>query len=37
LAFPFYYVAYVLSGAFFMHALVQLSQIYEMINSNLKR
>jgi TRAP-type transport system small permease protein len=37
LAFKFYYAAYVLSGAFFMQALVQLSQIYEMINPNPKR
>jgi TRAP-type C4-dicarboxylate transport system permease small subunit len=37
LAFPFYYAAYVLSGAFFIQALVQLSQICEMINPNPER
>jgi TRAP-type C4-dicarboxylate transport system permease small subunit len=37
LAFPFYYATYALAGAFFMQALVQLSQIYEMINPNPKR
>jgi TRAP-type C4-dicarboxylate transport system permease small subunit len=37
LAFPFYYAAYVISGAFFIQAMVQLSQIYEAINPNPKR
>jgi TRAP-type transport system small permease protein len=37
LAFPFYYAAYAVSGAFFVQALVQLSQIYEMIKTKPER
>jgi TRAP-type C4-dicarboxylate transport system permease small subunit len=37
LALPFYYTAYAVGGAFFMQALVQLSEIYELINPKPER
>jgi TRAP-type C4-dicarboxylate transport system permease small subunit len=37
LAFPFYYATCALSGAFFIQALVQIAQVYEMINPNPER